>query len=225
MTPVERPLAAVVDGHVAGLRRPLRRQASRLAVRRWRRPAAAAARSGSAPAAAARPAPSKPWSSRSRSSSAIFATAAGEQGPGAEAGEEDQRDAGRSEQPQASGEAFGVRFFGEREDRHRDVGQRFERVEARTGWRSKTEVAKISGAVSPAARATASTVEVTIPPSALGRITPSTGAPAADPERVGGFAQAVRDEQEHLLAAAGDQRQLDDRQRDRGGEAGLLVRG
>ena len=39
---------------------------------------------------------------------------------------------------------------------------------------SKTEQAKISGAVSPAARATASTVEVTIPPSALGRMTPST---------------------------------------------------
>ncbi len=39
---------------------------------------------------------------------------------------------------------------------------------------SKTEVMRISGAVSPAARATASTVAVTIPPSALGRMTLST---------------------------------------------------
>ena len=86
---------------------------------------------------------------------------------------------------------------------------------------SKTEQSRISGAVSPAARATASTVAVRIPPSALGRITVEHRAPAADPERVGGFAHAVRDQQQHLLAAAGDQRQLDDRQRHRAGEAGL----
>ena len=49
---------------------------------------------------------------------------------------------------------------------------------------------------------------MTIPPSALGRIDAEHRAPAGHAERVGGFAQAVGDEQQHLLAAAGDQRQL-----------------
>ena len=43
-----------------------------------------------------------------------------------------------------------------------------------TSLPSNTEEARISGAVSPAARATASTVAVRIPPSALGKITVST---------------------------------------------------
>ena len=38
----------------------------------------------------------------------------------------------------------------------------------------KIDVVKSSGAVSPAARATASTVPVTMPPNAVGKMTPST---------------------------------------------------
>ena len=73
---------------------------------------------------------------------------------------------------------------------------------------SKTEVARISGAVSPAARATASTVEVTMPAERARehdhvstdrqRLTPS----ASEASRM-----LLRDQQQHLLAAAGDQRQ------------------
>ena len=56
------------------------------------------------------------------------------------------------------------------------------------------------------------------PARGAGRITPSTAAPAADAERVRGLAQAVWDEQQHLLARARDQRQHHDRQRDRARE-------
>src|SRR4051794_26174973 len=48
-------------------------------------------------------------------------------------------------------------------------------------WLPKIEQVKISGAVSPAARATASTVPVTIPPSALGSTTPTTVRQRATP--------------------------------------------
>ena len=64
---------------------------------------------------------------------------------------------------------------------------------------------------------------MTIPPAAAGRITRQHGAPAVHAERVGGLAQAAGDEQQHLLAGARDQRQHHDRQRDRAGEARLLV--
>ena len=113
-----------------------------------------------------------------------------------------------------AGEAFGVRFFGERVDRHRDVRHRLEGVE-RAVLPSKTEVVRISGAVSPAARATARTVEVTIPPRALGRITVSTVRQRLTPSASAASRRLLRDEQQDLLAAAGDQRQHDDRQRDR----------
>ena len=49
--------------------------------------------------------------------------------------------------------------------------------------------------------------------------------PQIDPVifRVGGFALGAGDEIQHLLGAAGDQRHLDDRQRDRGLEARLAL--
>ena len=46
-------------------------------------------------------------------------------------------------------------------------------------------------------------------------------APAGDAERVGSFSLGAGDEPQHLLRTAGDQRHLDDRKGDRGGEARL----
>ena len=75
-----------------------------------------------------------------------------------------------------------------------------------------------SGAVSPAARAIDRIAPVAIPPIAAGRITPRTvrqrSTPSASAPRAG-----FRDQQQYLLARAGDQRQHHDRQRNRAREA------
>ena len=74
---------------------------------------------------------------------------------------------------------------------------------------------KRSGAVSPAARATASVVPVRMPPNAVGRTTRSDGPPLRDAERVARLAQRGRDEREHLHRRPRDERQHDDRERER----------
>ena len=76
---------------------------------------------------------------------------------------------------------------------------------------------KRSGAVSPAARATASVVPVRIPPSAVGQHDAEHRPPLRDAEGVARLAQAVRDEREHLHRRARDERQHDDREREAAG--------
>ena len=71
----------------------------------------------------------------------------------------------------------------------------------------KIEHVKRSGAVSPATRATARVVPVTIPPIALREHDAEHGAPLRDAERVARLAQMIRDEREHLHRRPRDQRQ------------------
>ena len=130
------------------------------------------------------------------------------------------RDAGRTPSaraPRAQARAWssGERRLREGEDRHRDVRQRVPKDRCVTLVRRRSSDVKSSGAVSPAARATARTVPVRMPPSARRQDDAERRAPAAHAERERRLALAARDEQQHLLRRAGDQRQHDDRERDR----------
>ena len=112
MTPVERLLGAVEDGDVAGvedhLGRP--RPLPLTAGPGWR----AGGASGSAPARGARARIPAAVGSRG-AHAASFRSAAGQQRPGAEAGEEDEGDEDKRQSP-GFGEACGVGFLGELED-------------------------------------------------------------------------------------------------------------
>ena len=87
---------------------------------------------------------------------------------------------------------------------------------ARIRWivLGKIDVVNSSGAVSPAARATASTVPVRMPPKRARQNDAEHRPPAAGAEREGAFALAVRHEPQHLLCRARDERQHHDRERE-----------
>ena len=87
----------------------------------------------------------------------------------------------------------------------------------------KIEQVKRSGAVSPAARATASVVPVTMPPSARRQHDAEHGPPLRDAERVARLAEAVRHEREHLHRRPRDEREHDDREREAAGPGALVV--
>ena len=86
-----------------------------------------------------------------------------------------------------------------------------------------SEDAKIIGAVSPATRATASKVPVTIPPERRRDHDLDDGLPFACAESGTCIPQRHRYEPENLLRRAGDQRDFDDRERDPGDPGRLTV--
>ena len=80
----------------------------------------------------------------------------------------------------------------------------------------KIDVVNRSGAVSPAARATASVEPVRMPPRTVGRIDEQHRPPLGDPEREAGLAQRARDEIQHLDRRPRDEREHHNRERERG---------
>ena len=84
-------------------------------------------------------------------------------------------------------------------------------------------IVKSSGAVSPAARATASRQPLVMPPDRRGQHDREDRAPLAAAERQARLAQVVGHELEHLLGRADDDRQHEAGQRERTGEAGLAL--
>ena len=84
-------------------------------------------------------------------------------------------------------------------------------------------IVKSSGAVSPAARATASSAPLTIPAAACGSTTVRIVRDLAAPERVAALAQLARHELQHLLGGPDHDRQHQACERERAGEAVLLL--
>ena len=120
-------------------------------------------------------------------------------------------------------EAVGIRGLGRREDVDRDVRQRLTaegvdrhrvgedraREDQRRGLARSACDGEHRGGQDAAARGRQHDAQ--------------HGAPVAHAQRVGRFAQAQGDEQQHLLGCSRDQRQHDDRERERAGEAALVV--